>query len=253
MTVATTADSESALLANLYAAALRFYGTPAHAETMSDPLTALDSGEADVVPGFTGRLLDGFVADSPARSATQVYRALLGALPEGIAAGDYATATEDKPVLAVTETTAKAWGSRDLSSVRQHCSGLIVGAVTARVTPAAIGSCRLPDVRRFTDEQTLFNALRKGEVTAVWVSTATPDMPGDIVTLNDRKPDLVQAENVVPLYRRNELGEMQLRAINEIAGVLDTASLLEMRRQVAQGADPRSVADDFLATHPLGR
>jgi glycine betaine/choline ABC-type transport system substrate-binding protein len=253
LVVGTTADAESTLLANLYAAALRFYGAPARVETMSDPLTALDSGTVSVVPGLTGRLLDGFVPNSPARSETQVYKALLGALPEGIAAGDYATATEDKPVLAITDTTAKAWGSRDLTAVQQHCAGLRVGAVTGNATPTSVGSCGLADVHRFTDEKTLFNALRTGEITAGWIGTATPDVPDQIVTLNDRKPALIQAENVVPLYRRNELGEMQLRAINEIAGVLDTASLIEMRRQVAEGDDPQSVADNWLGNHPLGR
>jgi glycine betaine/choline ABC-type transport system substrate-binding protein len=251
--VGTTADAESTLLANLYAAALRFYGTPAHAQTMSDPLAALDSGAVNVVPGFTGRLLESFIPNSPARSDTQVYRALLGALPEGIAAGDYATATEDKPVLAVTEASARGWGSRDLTALQQHCAGLRVGAVTGDVTPSSIGSCRLPDVRGFTDDKTMFEALRKGQVDAVWVTTTTPDVPDSIVALNDRKPALIQAENVVPLYRRNELGELQLRAINEIAGVLDTASLVEMRSLVAHGEDARSVADSWLATHPLGR
>jgi glycine betaine/choline ABC-type transport system substrate-binding protein len=63
----------------------------------------------------------------------------------------------------------------------------------------------------------------------------------------------VQAENVVPLYRRNELTERQLLAINEVASVLDDAALVEMRRQVADGADPQAVADAWLAEHPLGR
>jgi glycine betaine/choline ABC-type transport system substrate-binding protein len=63
----------------------------------------------------------------------------------------------------------------------------------------------------------------------------------------------VQAENVVPQYRRNELTERQLLAINEVAGVLDTAALVEMRRQVAEGADPQAVADAWLAEHPLAQ
>ncbi|HYZ66635.1 MAG TPA: hypothetical protein VE666_02335, partial [Mycobacterium sp.] len=64
---------------------------------------------------------------------------------------------------------------------------------------------------------------------------------------------LIRAENLVPLYRRNELSESQVLALNEIAGVLDTGSLADMRRQVAQGADPGAVADAWLAAHPLGR
>ena len=70
--------------------------------------------------------------------------------------------------------------------------------------------------------------------------------------LADDKPALVQAENVVPLYRRNELTDRQVLAINEIAGVLDTAALVDMRRQVADGADPRTVAEAWLGEHPLG-
>ena len=73
------------------------------------------------------------------------------------------------------------------------------------------------------------------------------------MVLVDRKPTLVPAENVVAIYRRNELGKMALRAINELAGVLDTASLVDMLRQVKAGADPRSVAEAWLIANPLGR
>jgi hypothetical protein len=53
------------------------------------------------------------------------------------------------------------------------------------------------------------------------------DVPDDVVVLADRRPQLVQAESVVPLYRRNELAERQVLAIND-------------------------VADAWLAEHPLG-
>ena len=60
MAVGAASDPESVLLANLYAAALRYYGTPAHVEVMADPLAGLDSGQVSVVPGFTGALLQTF-------------------------------------------------------------------------------------------------------------------------------------------------------------------------------------------------
>ena len=63
---------------------------------------------------------------------------------------------------------------------------------------------------------------------------------------------MVQAENMVPLYRR-DLVEAEVRAINDVAGEFDTTALADMRRQVAQGADPRQVAEGWLAAHPLGR
>ena len=47
--------------------------------------------------------------------------------------------------------------------------------------------------------------------------------------------------------------EPQVLAINEVAGELDTEALAGLRRRVGSGADPRPVADAWLAAHPLGR
>jgi glycine betaine/choline ABC-type transport system substrate-binding protein len=182
---------------------------------------------------------------------------MIAALPEGVLAGDYTTAAEDKPVLLVTQATAKAWGGHDLfadlSTLPKHCDGLVIGAVAGFQAPAAVGSCRLAAPREFPNETALFAAVRAGKPTAGWTTIADPNSPSDLVALADGKPALIPAENVVPLYRRNVLSDRQLLAINEVAGVLDTAALADMRRQVAGGADPQAVADGWLAEHPLGR
>jgi glycine betaine/choline ABC-type transport system substrate-binding protein len=253
LVVGSRPDAESVLLADIYAGALRSYGFSARTEQVSDPLTKLDSGPVVVVPGFTGQMLRVFQPGATARSDAQVYKAMIGALPEGIAAGDYTTAAEDKPALAVTQATAKAWSGPDLSALPRHCAGLIIGSIAGWSTPSGVGNCRLRAAREFPDDATLFAALRTGQVTAAWTTTAAPEAPADLVVLTDGKPALVQAENVVPLYRRNELTDRQLLAINEVAGVLDTAALVEMRRQVTAGTDPQAVAEGWLGEHPLGR
>ena len=255
--VGSRPDPESMLLAGIYVAALRSYGFAARPETASDPMAKLDSGEFIVVPAFTGRTLRRLQPEASALSDAQVYRAMIAALPEGVLAGDYATAAEDKPALLVTQATAKAWGGQDLSAdlslLPKHCYGLVIGAVAGFQAPSAVGSCRLPAAREFPDAATVFAALRAGQVTAAWTTTADPGIPADLVPLADGKAALIQAENVVPLYRRNALSDRQLLAINEVAGVLDTAALADMRRQVAGGADPQAVAGGWLAEHPLGR
>ena len=195
----------------------------------------LDTGDVTVVPGFTGRLLQRFDPDAAARADEQVYRTMVSALPEGVAAGDYTTSAEDKPALAVTEATAA-----DVGRPRRDGPGPALRRVGGRRgrrrsrRPAAVGTCRLPAPREFPDAATLFAALRSGQVNAAWTSTAAPDVPDDAVVLSDRT-SLIRAENVVPLYRRNELTESQVLALNEIAGVLDTGALADMRRQVADG------------------
>lgn len=248
--VAATADPESQLIAHLYASALGFYGSPAQIRTSDDPLAGLDSAEATVVPGFTGRLLEQFDPDAPARSDVQVYRSLLSALPEGVAAGDYTVAAEDKPAVAVTEAATGAWG-RDVSAFARQCPKVSVGAVTGVPRPSSLGTCALPRAREFADAASLFASLRAGEIDAAWTSTAAPGVPSDVVVLSD-KTSLIRAENLVPLYRRNVLGESQVLALNEIAGVLDTGSLADMRRKLVEGADPGAVAGQWLDAHPLG-
>ncbi|HEU4361137.1 MAG TPA: glycine betaine ABC transporter substrate-binding protein [Mycobacterium sp.] len=253
VTVGATPDLESVLLAHVYAGALRSSGAAAQVQTAADPVAMLDSGALTVVPGFTGRLLAVFAPGAAARSDRPVYRAMVGALPEGIAAGDYATAATDKPALAITKATATAWGGTDLAVLPRHCDRLTVGGVSGARPPSAVGRCRLPAVREFPDDKALFAALRAARIVAAWTSTADPGVPADVVVLTDGKPALVRAENVVPLYRRNELAEPQLLALNQVAGVLDTEALVDMRRQLADGADPQAVADAWLSEHPLGR
>jgi glycine betaine/choline ABC-type transport system substrate-binding protein len=256
LSVGAASDPQSQVLAHLYASALRGTGTAVRIEPVADPVAGLDAGELTVVPGFTGRLLAVFAPDSMARSDRQVYWALAGALPEGLAVGDYAMTAADKPALVVTKATATSWDGTDLRTLVRHCAGLVVGAVAGPRPPAAVGRCTLPKLREFPDDAALFAALRSRQITAAWTSTADPAAPddaSDTVLLTDAHPALVRAENVVPLYRRNALTEPQLLAINQVAGVLDTGALVDMHRRVAAGADPQVVVDSFLDEHPLGR
>ena len=152
LVVGSRAGIESTLLADVYTGALRSYGFAARTEQAPDPLSKLDSGAFVVVPSLTGRVLQLFQPGASVRSDAQVYKAMIGALPEGIAAGDYATAAEDKPALAVAGPTAKAWGGHDLGVLAKHCDGLTVGSIAGASMPTAIGGCRLPAGHEFPDD-----------------------------------------------------------------------------------------------------
>jgi glycine betaine/choline ABC-type transport system substrate-binding protein len=250
LAVGAAPGSESALLAELYAAALRYFGTAARVQTQPDPVGALDAGTVTVAPGFTGELLTRFAPHPAARADEQVYREMVSALPEGIAAADYTASAQDKPAAAVTSVTAAAWGGRDVALLLTHCPAVTVGVVAGAAHPARVGDCILPQAREFKDTATLFDALRQGVVALGWTSTASPAAPAGIVVLTDGT-SLIRAENIVPLYRRNELTEQQVLALNGIAGELDTATLTDMVAQVDRGADPAAVAGAWLAQHPL--
>jgi glycine betaine/choline ABC-type transport system substrate-binding protein len=257
LVVGSTPYPESVLLAHVYAAALGYYGSPARTVSVPDPLDELDdSGSVSVVPGFTGRVLQRFQPGATPITDPVVYRTMIAALPAGLAAGDYTTAAENKPAAVVTAATARAWGGRELTALVRNCSQVVSGTVTRVDAPQILSGCKLPLPRQFPNDSTLFDALRTGQINVAWTTTADPGVPDDpdrYVMLADRLPPLVQAENIVPLYRRNQLTEQQVRAIDEVAGELDTATLVDMRRQVAAGADPGQVAGAWLAVHPLGR
>ncbi len=149
LVVGSGSDPESTLLAGIYVAALRSYGFAARAESATDPMAKLDSGAFTVLPAFTGRMLQTLQPGASVLSDSQVYRVMISALPEGIAAGDYTTAAEDKPALVVTQATAAAWGgsdlSADLSALPAHCAGLVVGR--GRRSPDAVGGGLVPVAR----------------------------------------------------------------------------------------------------------
>lgn len=250
--VGSPPDHESVVLAELYAGALRAFGTAARAESDGNPLTKLDTGAYQVVPGFTGRLMQTFQPGATAVSDEDVYRAMVAALPEGIAAGDYTGSAQDTPTAAVSEATATSWGGRNLATLVGHCGQLTPGKVAGGTAPTAVGGCSPPPASQFRSDAALFDALRGGRINAAWTSTADPGVPSDVVVLANSQPPLVPAENVVPLYRRNELNEREVLALDEVAGEFDTAALAEMRRRVDGGADPRQVAEGWLAEHPLG-
>ncbi|MBZ4569528.1 hypothetical protein GBO17_13735, partial [Mycobacterium avium subsp. hominissuis] len=114
--VGSRPDASSTLLAGIYVAALRSYGFAARPATAGDPTAQLDSGAFTVVPAFTGRVLQALQPGATVMSDKDVYRAMIAALPEGIVAGDYTTAAEDKPELLVSRATAQAWGGSDVSA-----------------------------------------------------------------------------------------------------------------------------------------
>lgn len=141
VTVGAAPTSESKLLAHLCSAALGYFGIPTRVHLVPDPVAALDSADVTVAPGLTGELLARFVPHATARADEQVYRSMISALPEGVAAADYTASAQDKPAVAVTAATADRWGKRDVAALPGHCGGLSVGVVTGMPTGSRGGLC----------------------------------------------------------------------------------------------------------------
>ena len=83
-------------------------------------------------------------------------------------------------MLLVAPATARAWGGHDLtadlSTLPEHCDGLALGAVAGFQAPAAVGSWSSAP-REFPDNARVFDAVRVGQLTAGWTTTADPAVP----------------------------------------------------------------------------
>ena len=186
-------------------------------------MTRLDSGEVRVVPGFTGRVCHTFEPDATARPLKQAYRDMVAALPEGIAAGDYTAVGRGQP----------AWRSprrpRGLGRPRHHRGGraiadkLEVGQVAGSTRPGGRRHVQVADGPRISRPRNAFRARAVGSGRSGLDDDRRPRSRRPAGVLRSHRAD--PAQNVVPLYRRNELNQQQVLAVNEVAGVLDTAAL----------------------------
>ena len=166
----------------------------------------------------------------------------MSALPEGVAAGDYTTVRGGQARARGHRVDRRRVGRTRCDGAGAQLRGLTVGAVAGARTPAVVGTCRMPTAREYPDAATLFAALRSGQVERGVDVDRGAGHSRRLVVLSDRT-SLIRAENVVPLYRRNELTERQVLALNEMAGVLDTGALADMRARSPTAPIPVLVAD----------
>lgn len=250
LTVVTTNDPQYRVLAHIYAAVVKATGIDTKVRESADPVAELDTGIASVAPGFTGRLLRQFAPQQRASGDEEVtYKAMIAALPAGVAAADYGTA-EDRPALAVA-TSPSASSKPTLKALVRHCDQLARSGQVGQGTVPRVGPCETGTPRQFASTGELFAALKRTDIAVAWTSTASPSLPVDGVTLLDDESEWLPANSVVPLYRRNELTEPQVLSLNKVAGELTTGDLAAMTREVAGGADPQRVVDTWLNDHQI--
>lgn len=252
LTVVTTNDPQYQVLAHIYAAVVQATGIDTRVRESADPVAELDTGIASVAPGFTGRVLRQFAPQQrPTGDEEAAYKAMIAALPAGVAAADYGTA-EDRPALAVAASPG-ASSKPTLAAFVRHCDQLLrSGQVGQGPVPVPrIGSCDTGAPRQFAGAGELFAALKRGEIAVAWTSTASQNLPVDGVTVLDDGKNWLPANNAVPLYRRNELTEPQVLSLNKVAGELTTGDLSTMTREVSGGGDPQRVVDTWLNDHQI--
>ena len=195
-------------------------------------IPALEAGEVDLFPEYTGNLLQFWNPDTTATQADEVYAELVTVVPEGLQVLDQSTAT-DQDSYNVTAEFADANGLESIADLA-GVEGLILGGAP-ELEERPYGPSGLQEVYGVTvgfeaTGDTTVESLLAGIVNVANVFSADPRIgQNDLVTLTD--PDgLFLASNVVPVASA-DLPQEAIDIINEVSAALTPEGLVALNVQ----------------------
>ncbi len=195
-------------------------------------IPAIEAGEVDLFPEYSGNLLQFYVPDTTATQSDDVFAELQGALPDGLQVLDQSSAT-DQDSYNVTAEFAEANGLASIGDLA-GVEGLILGGFP-ELEERPYGPSGLLDVYGVTvafqaTGDTTVESLLEGIVNVANVFSADPRIGSNgLVTLAD--PDgLFLASNVVPLASA-DLPADAVAIINAISAALTPEGLVALNVQ----------------------
>src|SRR5690625_2207799 len=165
-------------------------------------LQAMEGGEVQVLPEYTGNLLQFYAADTEERSPEDVAGALPDALPDGLAVLDYAEA-QDADSYNVTTEFSESNGITSLADLGGYDGTITIGG-NAELETRPYGPPGLSEFYGVDVEFTAIgdsggpltkDAIRDGTITMGDIYTADPDLAsGEFVTLDDPEHMILRSE-----------------------------------------------------------
>ena len=231
---------ESALLANIYASALTNKGVDASTNlnigSREVYLKALQDGSIDLVPEYTGVLLQYFDPTATATAPEDVYTALQAATPAGLEVLAKSEA-EDKDAVVVTKETADANNLKTIADLAPVASGFILGGPPEWATrPTGVPGLQSVYGLTFKEFKPLdaggpltLNALTGDQIQAGNLFTTDPAiLANDLVALEDPK-SLFAAQNILPLINSDKATPEVTSTLDAVSAKLTTDTLIEKR------------------------
>jgi osmoprotectant transport system substrate-binding protein len=254
---------ESALLAEIYAGALQAKGvkvsTKLNIGAREVYIPALQDGSIDLVPEYTGVLLQYFDKSATQVTPDDVYAALQKAVPANLTVLDKASA-EDKDSVVVTKETADKYHLTSIADLAPVASQLVLGGPPEWPSrPTGVPGLKKIYGLTFKEFKPLdvagplsVQALKSGQVAAVDLfSTQSAIAANNFVVLQDPK-NLFAAQNVVPLITKSKADPTVTAALNAVSAKLDTTMLAGLVKQVeVDKTDTATVAKNWLTQNGL--
>ena len=252
---------ESALIANIYAAALKAKGVDASTNlnigSREIYLKALQDGSIDLVPEYSGVLLQYFDPTATAVSSDDVYTALVAKTPSGLKVLTK-SAAEDKDAVVVTKATADANNLKSIADLAPVASTFVLGGPPEWATrPTGVPGLKEKYGLTFKEFKALdaggpltLGALTSDQIQAGNLFTTDPSIPANnLVVLEDPK-NLFAAQNVLPLINAAKSTPQVQTALDAVSAKLDTATLTELLTKVqVDKEDSAQVAQEWVAAN----
>ena len=259
--------TEALILGELYAQALAAAGirVARRLNLGATPIamTALQRGDIDVYPEYTGTALLNVLHLPPDSDAERGYRTVRDAYRKRFDLVWLAPSPFDNSnALAATQTVAQRYGLRTLSDVSRAAPRLRLGAVPEFLHRAD----GLPGLRaRYggfafgrivqLDNGVKYDALVRGDVDVVVAFTTDGAIDAQrLVVFGDDK-HLFPAYQAAPVLRAQTVASRAevVRALDALAPTLTTAAMRRLNQEVdgPRQREPADVAHDFLRTHRL--
>ncbi|MDT5009299.1 MAG: osmoprotectant transport system substrate-binding protein [Mycobacterium sp.] len=250
--------SESKIVAEIYAQALEANGFSIARKfgigSRETYVPAVRDHSIDLIPEYTGNLLQYFDPKTTASTRDAVQLALLRVLP-----GDLAILTpskaNDTDTVAVTRQTADKWNLKTLADLAAHSPEVKFGAPSEFLSrteglpglKAKYGLDISPgNFVAISDGggPATVRALVKGDITAADIFSTSPAIPqNDLVPLEDPKNNFLAA-NVVPLLSSQKNSEKLKNVLDAVSAKLTTEDLIKLNSAVEgnSGVDPDEAA-----------
>ncbi|MGA5462750.1 ABC transporter substrate-binding protein [Mycobacterium sp. NPDC050041] len=265
--------TESKILAEIYAQVLETNGFTVRKQmgigSREVYIPAVQDHSIDLIPEYTGNLLQYFDKEAEVTTPDAVVLGLLRALPGDLSILNPAPA-EDKDTVAVSEATAQRWNLKTIADLATHSPEVKMGGPSEWQTrkeglpglDAKYGLKIAPGNFLSINDgggPATVRALTDGTVTAANIFSTSPAIEqNNLVVLEDPKNNFLAA-NVVPLVASQKMSNDLKTVLDAVSAKLTTKGLIELNGSVEgnQGVDPDEAAEKWLGDNgfdqPIGK
>ena len=265
ITVGSADFTESKIIAEIYAQALeandftikRQFGIGSR-ETY---IPAVQDHSIDLIPEYTGNLLQYFDPEATATTSDAVLLALLKALPGDLSIL-YPSPAEDKDTLAVSENIAREWNLTSIADLAERSPEVKVGGPSefqTRVTGLVglkqkygldIAPANFVAISDGGGPATV-QALTGGTVTAANIFSTSPAIEKNNLVVLEDPESVFLAANVVPLVASQKMSNDLKSVLDAVSAKLTTEALIELNTSVEgnEGVDPDEAAEKWIRDH----